>query len=145
MTVVESTSSEMTLKAGFDFAARFSAYDNVIGLSGELGSGKTVFVKGFAGFFNVKDVVNSPTYLIVNEYSGIAPGSGIAVTLFHFDLYRINFIEELEVIGFRNYIETPGSIILIEWCGIVEEHFNIPVKKVYFEYGKDENTRIIKY
>ncbi|MBF0226541.1 MAG: tRNA (adenosine(37)-N6)-threonylcarbamoyltransferase complex ATPase subunit type 1 TsaE [Desulfobacterales bacterium] len=82
---------------------------NIIAIYGELGSGKTVLVQGIAKGLKISEqyYVTSPTYTIINEYSGIC-------SLFHIDLYRINDIEELEDIGFREIIKGEG-IVAIEW------------------------------
>lgn len=127
------------------YAGKFISIGNIIGLNGELGSGKTVFVKGIAEHFSVKDTVNSPTYLIVNEYKGVHPVSKINLNIYHFDFYRINNPQELDIIGFKEYLKNDNSVSLIEWSRLAEEYLNITLKKVYFEYGNEENSRIIKY
>ncbi len=145
MTVIKSKSPSETAKAGRLFAEKHILTGDIIGLNGELGSGKTIFVKGIARYFSVKDTVNSPTYLIVNEYRGIYPASGTSIKIYHFDFYRINDVTELETIGFTEYFKNDNSIYLIEWSRLAEEYLNISLKKVYFDYGNEENIRIIKY
>ena len=81
---------------------------NVVVLSGELGAGKTVFVKGLAEGLGVKnDKVLSPTFSFVHEYHGNSD-------LFHFDLYRMSDISELKEIGWEDYLERDG-LTVIEW------------------------------
>lgn len=145
MTTINSRSPGETRKAGRLFAERYISSGDIIGLDGELGSGKTIFVKGIAGYFSVKNTVNSPTYLIVNEYKGIYPVTKVIVNIYHFDFYRINDISELDIIGFGEYLKNENSIYLIEWSSLAEEYLNITLKKVYFNYGTEENIRIIKY
>lgn len=91
-------------------------------------------------YFQVRDVVNSPTFLIVNEYKGIIEEKEININ--HFDLYRLKSETELSSIGFDNYIST-DSICLIEWPDLASEHLGIKLKTVNFDYGKNENERII--
>lgn len=145
MITINSKSPAETRKAGKHYAEKCISKGDVIGLNGELGSGKTVFVKGVAGYFSVKDTVSSPTYLIVNEYKGIHPVSKINLNIYHFDFYRINDPSELEIIGFKEYLKNENSISIIEWSRLAEEYLNITLKKVYFNYGNDEKSRIIKY
>jgi tRNA threonylcarbamoyladenosine biosynthesis protein TsaE len=114
----------------------------VIGFSGELGSGKTQFIKGVCKYFQVKEVVNSPTFLIVNEYTGSLNGKEIKIN--HFDLYRLKSEDELFSIGFDNYI-TSDSICLIEWPILAEKHLAYKLKSVNFDYGGSENERIISF
>ncbi|MBS1494232.1 MAG: tRNA (adenosine(37)-N6)-threonylcarbamoyltransferase complex ATPase subunit type 1 TsaE [Bacteroidetes bacterium] len=132
-------SPEETLEAGYNYASSINLSD-VIGFTGELGSGKTQFIKGICKFFNVKDVVNSPTFLIVNEYKGTIDNKSIDIN--HFDLYRLKNESELHSIGFDNYIGE-NSICLIEWPELAAEHLGIKLKSVNFDYGENENERII--
>lgn len=82
-----------------------------IALRGELGVGKTAFVRGFASHFGISGV-KSPTYTIVNEYRG-------KVRLFHFDMYRITDEGDLYSIGYDDYIESDGFSV-IEWSENIE-------------------------
>lgn len=89
----------------------------IILLKGNLGTGKTTFTQFLLQQLNCKDEVNSPTYSIVNEY--ITPKGKV----FHFDLYRINDIEELYDIGMDEYLER-GFLSIIEWPEIYEEELS---------------------
>lgn len=82
-------------------------------LSGDLGVGKTVFTKGFAKGLGITEHVTSPTFAIVNEYEGRLP-------LYHFDVYRIGDIEEMDEVGFEEYVMGDG-VSLIEWANLIEE------------------------
>ena len=83
-------------------------------LVGDLGVGKTVFTQGFAKGLGVEEHVNSPTFTIVQEYEdGRMP-------FYHFDVYRIGDIEEMDEIGFEEYIAGEG-VCLIEWANLIEE------------------------
>ena len=79
-----------------------------IAIYGDLGSGKTVFTRGFSSVISPGSRVKSPTYTIVNEYlRGDVP-------LYHFDFYRIESTDELDGIGFEDYVS--GGICIAEWC-----------------------------
>lgn len=132
-------SPEETFEAGYNFASTINLSD-VLGFSGELGSGKTQFIKGICKYFQVKDIVNSPTFLIVNEYKGSLNNKEININ--HFDLYRLKSESELLSIGFDNYI-AENSICLIEWPDLAIQHLGIELKSVNFDYGNNENERII--
>lgn len=136
-----SNSPEETFELGTKYAQRLKLKD-VVGLQGQLGSGKTQFVKGIAKYFNVKDIVNSPTFLILNEYIGKDPVQKNEIKINHFDFYRIESINELDVLGFDDFINN-NSICLIEWCELAEAYMNTKLKKVRFDYGDRANERII--
>lgn len=78
--------------------------------------------------------------MIVNEYKGILNDEKISIN--HFDLYRLKFKEELSSIGFENYVNQ-NSICLIEWPELAESYLGIKLKSVNFDYGNNENERII--
>lgn len=83
-------------------------------LDGELGVGKTVFAQGFAVGLGIEDVVSSPTFTIVQQYDrGRIP-------LYHFDVYRIGDVEEMEEIGYEDCFYGEG-VCLIEWSRLIEE------------------------
>ena len=105
-------SVEETLAAAAEVAAQLSAGDIIL-YEGDMGAGKTHFTKGIAKFLNVDDEVTSPTFALVNEYSGDLP-------LFHFDLYRIDSYDDLYAIGFFDYLDRDG-IIAAEWSENIAE------------------------
>jgi tRNA threonylcarbamoyladenosine biosynthesis protein TsaE len=97
-------------------AQKFSAFLNigdVVTLSGDLGAGKTLFVKGVCGKYNIHNVT-SPTFALVNEYSN-------GKKIYHFDFYRIEKINELYDIGFEDYITDNDAVLFIEWADIFPE------------------------
>ena len=83
-----------------------------IALRGEMGVGKTAFTRGFASHFGVR-AVKSPTYTVVNEYRGTSP-------IYHFDMYRIESEDDLYSIGYDDYVEREGYI-LVEWSENIED------------------------
>lgn len=105
----------------------------VICLDGELGSGKTVFVKGFAKALGIKDNITSPTFNIIKEYeSGELP-------LYHMDVYRFDEIEE--DIGITDYF-VKGGITIIEWSELIKNE--LPDERLEIKFKiVDENTRIL--
>ena len=110
---IETRSPEETLETGFRMGERARA-GQVYTLAGDLGVGKTVFTQGFAKGLGVEEHVNSPTFTIVQEYEdGRMP-------FYHFDVYRIGDIEEMDEIGFEEYVAGEG-VCLIEWANLIEE------------------------
>jgi tRNA threonylcarbamoyladenosine biosynthesis protein TsaE len=136
-----SKSEEETVGFGKKFAEGLKPGDIVL-LEGEPGSGKTRFVKGIAGYFRVKDVITSPTFNIVNEYTGKDPKNDTDIKIFHFDLYRINKEHELEEIGFEDYLY-PDAVVIIEWPRKALPFLKNNYKKVLLSHGQKENIRNI--
>ncbi len=86
---------------------------DVILFSGGMGAGKTAFTKGLAEFFGTDEEVSSPTFALVHEYPGKVP-------IFHFDLYRISGFDDLYAVGFFDYLDR-GGILVVEWSENVPE------------------------
>ncbi|MDR9416539.1 MAG: tRNA (adenosine(37)-N6)-threonylcarbamoyltransferase complex ATPase subunit type 1 TsaE [Gracilimonas sp.] len=102
-----SSSVEETIQTGFEFGKQLRSGD-VVCLNGDLGAGKTHFVKGVASFFGIKpEKVTSPTYTLIHEFSGRIP-------IYHFDCYRLNSENEALEIGTEDYFYSDG-ICLVEW------------------------------
>jgi tRNA threonylcarbamoyladenosine biosynthesis protein TsaE len=105
-------SEEETFAAAAEVAARLSAGDIIL-YEGDMGAGKTHFTKGIGRYLHVDDEVTSPTFALVNEYNG-------DISLFHFDLYRIDSYDDLYAIGFFDYLDR-GGIIAAEWSENIAE------------------------
>ncbi|WP_058953450.1 tRNA (adenosine(37)-N6)-threonylcarbamoyltransferase complex ATPase subunit type 1 TsaE [Clostridium tyrobutyricum] len=103
-------------------------HGDIICLIGELGTGKTHFVKGIAEGLGIVDNITSPTFSIVNEYT-----SG-RLKLYHFDVYRVNDPDEIEAIGFDEYIFS-NAVSIIEWSNYIEEL--IPKERIEINIEKD--------
>ena len=107
----------------------------VICLMGELGSGKTIFTKGFASSLEVEEEVTSPTFNIIKEYTtGQMP-------LYHMDVYRLD--GKVEDLGIEEYF-TKGGITIIEWADMIPEY--LPEERLEIKFrlsDEDEDTRII--
>ena len=113
MKVIETFEEEATRKLGEELGKIVSP-GTVCTLNGDLGVGKTVFTQGFAKGLGITEPVNSPTFTIVQEYQeGRIP-------LYHFDVYRISDVEEMEEIGYEDYFYGEG-VCLIEWAQLIEE------------------------
>lgn len=129
-----SNSVEETEAFAEQFSKRLSG-NEIIAMYGDLGAGKTCFTRGLARGLGVNDGVSSPTFAIVNEYSGQYP-------IYHFDMYRIEDWNDLESIGFFDYIN--NGVIIIEWSENIEGALPREIIKVYIDKNDNENERIIK-
>lgn len=125
--IYETFSAEETEKLGYEMGKNAKA-GNVFCLSGDLGVGKTVFTRGFAKGLEVEDeYITSPTFTIINEYEG-------RLNLYHFDVYRIGSIEEMDDTGYEDYFFGNG-VCLVEWAELVEEI--IPEDAIWITVEKD--------
>ena len=115
-------------------APLFQPGDTII-LDGNLGAGKTYFVKGFSDGFHTVDVVNSPTFSIANFYR-----AGLT-ELLHIDLYRISTIDELNDLGLFDYFEQ--SIVLVEWGKKFADYFESYLL-ISFRIN-EESTRVLTF
>ena len=112
-TEYESQNPEQTFAIAKELGQQAQA-GAVFCLIGDLGVGKTLFSQGFANGMGVEDYVNSPTFTIVQEYDGSVR------KLYHFDVYRIEDIDEMEEIGYTEMVYGDG-VCLIEWADMIEE------------------------
>lgn len=111
--ILESYSEKDTYELGRSIGKR-ACPGMVCTLIGDLGTGKTVFTKGLAEGLEIQEPVNSPTFTIVQVYEeGRLP-------FYHFDVYRIGCVEEMDEIGYEDYIYGEG-VSLIEWANLIEE------------------------
>lgn len=115
-------------------AAFIEAMDQstVFAFYGKMGAGKTTFVKALCEALGVTDVVNSPTFSIVNEYRSDTTGE----LIYHFDFYRIKKIDEVYDMGYEDYFYS-GALCFIEWPELVEELLPGDVVKVNIEENAD--------
>ena len=125
---------EETIQTAEKFAENLKAGD-VIAYRGGLGAGKTTFTRGLAKGLGLGDVVTSPTFAIVNEYRGKK------LTLYHFDMYRIENSDDLESTGYYDY-PLEESIFAVEWSENIADV--LPENTIYIDIRSiDENTREI--
>lgn len=124
MICYETTAQEETFQLGFRIAKESKPGD-IYCLIGNLGVGKTVFSKGFAEGLGITEPITSPTFTIVQEYDGAKP-------LYHFDMYRIEDPDELEMIGYEDYFYGQG-VCLVEWANNVEDVIPKEATWIYIE------------
>lgn len=110
----------------------------VLCLVGDLGAGKTLFTQGFARGLGVTEEVTSPTFALMNQYCGRFP-----VT--HFDLYRLEREEELDEIGFYEFAEPSGGVVLIEWADKFPDALPKPHIRLEIERGDTEDERRLMF
>ena len=139
--VVFTASVEETERFGADFAKELLANEKLprfVALRGDLGVGKTAFVRGFVSIFSPASTVRSPTFSLVNEYRSAK------IPVFHFDLYRIEDEDDLASIGYDDYLKRNG-VCLVEWSEKIPEalptyRFTVEIEK---DNPKDPNHRKI--
>lgn len=131
-----SHNSSETMKFASELASTLHVGDVVV-LSGELGAGKTKFTEGFLKYFGLDNQISSPTFSIVNEYKKDN------IHIYHFDVYRLEDVDEFYAIGGEEYFSS--GICIIEWGEIIEEALPNNYIKITFEKDiSDENLRYLK-
>lgn len=111
----------------------------VVGLYGDLGAGKTQFVKGVARCLGVEQVVNSPTFLIMKKYPTNRPNIPF---LYHFDCYRIESTHEMSLFNFNDIIQKNNSLVLVEWADKIENLLPQSTAKIQFEVTGEKERKL---
>lgn len=125
--MIETRSAKETYELGLEIGKK-AAKGQVYTLVGDLGVGKTVFTQGMANGLEIAEPINSPTFTIVQVYDeGRLP-------FYHFDVYRIGDISEMDEIGFEDYVYGEG-VSLIEWANLIEEI--LPTNRTQITIEKD--------
>lgn len=125
MKMIETNSPKETFEAGRQLGLSAKPGD-IYTLNGDLGVGKTVFTQGVAAGLDIKEHVNSPTFTIVQVYEeGRLP-------FYHFDVYRIGDIEEMDEIGYQDYFFGDG-VCIIEWAELIAELIPADAKSITIE------------
>lgn len=137
MSCITINSLDEISKAAAEFKAAIGDH-KVIAFHGEMGAGKTTFIKALCKEFGVTDNVSSPTFAIINEY--LTPDKS---TIYHFDLYRLETIADLQNIGAEDYFYS-GRLCLIEWPEIAKPLLPGNVLDVTISVAEDK-TRCIKF
>lgn len=122
---IVSNSPEHTRQIGKDLSQLLESGD-VVALFGDLGSGKTILTKGICEGLGVKEMVTSPTFTLIQEYSGICP-------VYHFDFYRLNSIGEIEMLDLDCYFSS-DAISIIEWADRGEKLLPESIFKIEFDH-----------
>ncbi len=112
--------------------------NKIFAFYGKMGVGKTTFIEAICKELGVEDVMTSPTFAIVNEYT-----DGKQNPIYHFDFYRIKKIEEVYDIGYEDYFFS-GNLCFLEWPELIEEILPDNTLKVYME-EKPNGTRIVRF
>ena len=121
-----------------EFASKLASHlhiGDVVVLSGELGAGKTKFTEGFLKYFGLDKEISSPTFNIVNEYKKDD------IKIYHFDVYRLEDVDEFYAIGGEEYFSS--GICIIEWGELIEEA--LPNNYIKISFEKDLNDENIRY
>ena len=133
----KTVSVEATMQLAARFASQLQAGD-VVALSGELGAGKTHFVKGLAAGSGIApgQWVSSPSFSLINQYAG-------PTTVYHFDLYRLESLAELQDIGFFDYLDaTQPGLVVVEWADRFDITFPPGTFYVSINYENDGERSI---
>ena len=138
MTII-TQSEKQTLNLGKNFALELKGGE-VIGFIGELGTGKTVFIKGLAQGLNIKNIITSPTFVLMKVYKT----KGVIKQLCHVDAYRLNSSQDLIDIGIKDYLSKKTAVTVIEWANQVKNI--LPKNKILvkIKFGKKQNQRILE-
>ena len=124
-----SKSENDTINFARDFAKKLKKNDIIV-LNGELGSGKTKFTQGILEYFNLGSEISSPTFTIVNEYKNND------ISIYHFDVYRLNDSNDFYDIGGDEYFEK--GICIIEWGEIIKNA--LPSNTIFIEFKRNEEN-----
>jgi tRNA threonylcarbamoyladenosine biosynthesis protein TsaE len=137
MTTIQISSLDSIREAAKTFIA---AMDDrtVFAFHGPMGAGKTTFIKAICEELGVEDVINSPTFAIINEYRSETTGE----LIYHFDLYRINKLSEAEEIGTEDYFYS-GALCFIEWPEKIEELLPGDVVDVTISENEDGSRTVV--
>ena len=111
----------------------------VFAFYGKMGAGKTTFVKAVCEELGVDDVITSPTFAIVNEYTSSKTGESI----YHFDFYRIKKLEEVYDMGYEDYFYS-GSLCFLDWPELIEDLLPEDATKVSIE-AADDGSRVVRF
>jgi len=147
------TSYEQTQKIGKKLAKEILNLKKnknavVIGLSGNLGGGKTTFIQGFAKGLGIKEKILSPTFVILKRFKITKPKTqnpkSEFINFYHFDCYRVKNEKDIIELGFEEVIKNPGNIIAIEWPERVKKVLPQKIIVINFKFT-DKNKREVVF
>ena len=143
-------SEKQTFNLGKKFAEKLQGGE-VIGLTGDLGAGKTVFIKGLAKGLKIEQIINSPTFVLMKLYkinskfkNQNAKLQCKIQNLVHVDAYRLNSSQELINVGIEDYLEKKNAIVVIEWGEKVKDILPKDKISVKIKFGGKKNERVIR-
>lgn len=113
--------------------------DRLFAFYGQMGAGKTTFIKAVCEVLNVRDVVSSPTFALINVYHTTGDNP-----VYHFDVYRVKTIEEVYDIGYEDYFYS-GHYCLIEWPEMIEPLLPENIIPVFIDVSGESTDRIIRF
>lgn len=137
MKIYETHSEIETKKLAQKIARKFKK--GVIALSGDLGAGKTTFVQGFAKGLGIKEKIISPTFVVIRQHK--IPKS--KYTLHHVDLYRMEDIDDLRMLGLEEILSNPSNIVLIEWAEKAKKLLPESTVRIKFEVIHGNKRKIV--
>ena len=132
-------SAEETIEYGLKFAKTLKGGE-IIGLVGDLGGGKTTFVKGLAEGLKVAETINSPTFVILKVYPGKI--SDKKIEFIHVDAYRAESIEDIKSVGIEDYFDRDDVVVVVEWAEKIREILPKKTKYIHFEHISQDSRRI---
>ncbi|OGY67198.1 MAG: tRNA (adenosine(37)-N6)-threonylcarbamoyltransferase complex ATPase subunit type 1 TsaE [Candidatus Harrisonbacteria bacterium RIFCSPLOWO2_02_FULL_41_13b] len=128
-------------------AKTYELKSRIMGLTGDLGAGKTTFVQGFLRALGIKGRITSPTFLIFKPYKIKVRGLKFEFqgsTVYHVDCYRLHKPSNITKLGFKKILKNPENIILIEWAEKIKKILPKNTIWIKFFHGKKENERVIE-
>lgn len=129
---LKTNNDKETYEVACSLAKYLNADTNLL-LDGDLAAGKTVFAKGIGAGLGIKEHIKSPSYTLLCIYEGRLP-------FYHFDAYNLNGIDDFYDLGFDEYIENSG-VVLIEWASVIRENFSWGYIHIEISKGEKDNER----
>jgi tRNA threonylcarbamoyladenosine biosynthesis protein TsaE len=119
-----------------EFAAAFAQTlrgGEIIGLVGDLGAGKTTFVKALGKQLGIKKIIPSPTFILLQSFVGKLPNSKAQrMTLYHLDIYRLHSFQDVTHLGIQEWWGQPNTVTIIEWADKIKQH--LPAKTIIITF-----------
>ena len=140
MTQINTNSEKETIEYGKKLASELKGGE-VIGLVGNLGAGKTILTKGVAQGLGIKQIVNSPTFVVMKVYE-VKSQKSIINCLVHIDAYRLKSADDLIAIGAEEYFNRDDTVVIIEWADKIKKI--LPKKTRFININIKDNLRNIK-
>lgn len=143
MKKIVTKSTGETFKLGEKFAKKLKGGD-VVCMYGELGSGKTTFVKGLVKGLGIDKTITSPTFILMRQHDVLNNSKRIQ-TLYHLDLYRLENVKDIKGIGFEEILNDKNGVVVIEWAEKAKDL--LPDKRIdlNFEYIDENRRRVVIY